>query len=111
MNGAHCASARAHGLKGGRPQSCPSRKNSSGGGKANRDVGDQADLASGTGQLAVDVKLQPGVECDPISEAFAGGSDARCGWVADLVRPVAPGRPVLLAEGVERRVVAQGATL
>src|SRR5205823_11161437 len=54
-------------------------------GKADRDVGDQSDLASGACQLAVDVKLQPGLKRDSDSEALAGGSDARCGRMADLL--------------------------
>src|SRR6266550_2454501 len=85
MNGAHCASPRAHGLKGGRPQSCPSRKNSSGGAPT-RICGQPSRLRSSAEDLLERARLHPEdavVVDDPLGVQMARCFE--CGTNVDLV--------------------------
>src|SRR6185312_4824438 len=72
---------------------------------------DKPYLPRRTRQLAVDVKLQPRVEADAVGQALARGGDPRADRMADILRPGPPRGPVLLAQRVEGRVVAQRAAL
>jgi hypothetical protein len=59
----------------------------------------------------VQVELDPFVECDPWRQLLPRPLDAIPSRMAQGLRPPAPLRTVNLRDGVERREVAQGATL
>src|ERR1700674_3323802 len=90
-----------------RQQVLPAPRVAAVGCESHRYIGDQADLLRGSGELAVEVELQPLVKGHPPRERPAYRRAPLAAWMAQLGRPAAPRRPQVLGDGAERRVVLE----
>ncbi|HSS92478.1 MAG TPA: hypothetical protein VLR46_00665 [Candidatus Dormibacteraeota bacterium] len=79
--------------------------------KAHRHVGDEADLARGARQLAVELELHPFVKSNPGRELVLHLRQAFTARMAEGLGPASPGLAMHLGNGVERRELAQGTAL